>query len=86
MESLEPRVVVTFMGTTIKYPYPEKNACNSLVSGECPLEKDSEATYNLQMQISKSYPTVSLNIEFALIDQNKDVEVCFNVDCEVVDQ
>lgn len=74
------------MGTEIKYPYPEKNACNSLVSGECPLKKNAEATYNLQMQISKSYPSVSLIIAFALLNENKKVEVCFNLDCEVVDK
>jgi len=74
------------MGTAINYPYPEKNACNSLVNGKCPLEEDSKATYNLQMPISEAYPSVNLNIEFALVDENKNVQVCFNLDVEVTDK
>lgn len=83
--TLKPRVRATVEGTTINYPYPEKDACKSLTNGECPLSEGDEATYNLKMSISKLYPKVKPNIEFALVDEKDNVQVCFSVDCEVVD-
>lgn len=78
--------MVTLMGVKINYPYPEKDACKSLKNGKCPLKKDEKATYNLEMPIDKSLPSVSLNIEFALVDENTNTQVCFNMDCEVIDK
>ncbi|XP_029163528.1 NPC intracellular cholesterol transporter 2-like [Nylanderia fulva] len=83
VKELKPSVIVTLLGNKITYPYPEKDACKSLVSGECPLKKGAKATYNLEMPIDKSLPSVSLNIEFALVDDKKEVQVCFSVDAKV---
>jgi len=85
-ESLKPRVKVTIMGVTIDYPYPEQDACKSLTKGKCPLSKGDEATYNLKMPIAKSYPSVSMTIQFSLVDENDNVQVCFKVDGTVVDK
>ncbi|KAL6434005.1 hypothetical protein ACFW04_005866 [Cataglyphis niger] len=85
-KSLVPQVIVTVMGGTIKYPYPEQDACKSLTNGECPLKKDAKVTYNLNMPISKSYPSVTINIEFSLLDETKSVQVCFNVDLKVTNK
>ncbi|XP_011159463.1 NPC intracellular cholesterol transporter 2 [Solenopsis invicta] len=82
-ESLKPRVKVTLEGYTFDYPYPEKDACKSLVDSECPLSEGDEATYNLKMPISKVYPSVTLTIEFGLIDENDNVQVCFKLDGKV---
>lgn len=78
--------MVTVMGATIQYPYPEQDACKSLTNGECPLKKDAKVTYNLEMPISKSYPSVTINIEFSLLDEKKNVQVCFNVDLKVTNK
>lgn len=85
-KALKPRVRVTIMGATIDYPYPEQDACKSLTNGECPLSKGDEATYNLQMEISKLYPSLTLTIEFALLDENSNVQVCLKVIGEVTDK
>ncbi|EZA51211.1 NPC intracellular cholesterol transporter 2 [Ooceraea biroi] len=85
-KSLTPRVKVTFWGITIDYPYPEQDACKSLTNGRCPLAKSDKVTYNLKMPIDKSYPDVVLKIEFALVDENKNVQVCFKVDGQVTDK
>ncbi|XP_070172290.1 NPC intracellular cholesterol transporter 2 [Polyergus mexicanus] len=85
-KSLVPRVMVSIMGATVPYPYPEQDACKSLINGECPLKKDAEVTYNLEMPISKKYPTVTINIEFSLVDENKNVQVCFNMDVKVTNK
>ncbi|XP_011876344.1 PREDICTED: epididymal secretory protein E1 [Vollenhovia emeryi] len=80
-KTLKPRVRVTIMGVTIDYPYPEQDACKSLTNGKCPLSKGDEATYNLKMPISESYPSITLTIEFALVDENdNNVQVCFKLD------
>ncbi|KAK2579049.1 hypothetical protein KPH14_002842 [Odynerus spinipes] len=70
-ETLKPRVKVTLFGVTTEYPYPHQNACNDLTNGECPLEKGEEITYALKMPILKGYPLLTLNIEFALVDENE---------------
>jgi len=85
-ETLTPRVRVNIFGITINYPYPERDGCKSLTNGECPLDEGDRATYNLRMPIDANYPSVKLNIEFALVDENKNVQVCFNVDAEVIDK
>jgi len=74
------------MGTTMDYPYPEQDACKSLTNGGCPLNEGDEATYNLKMPISELYPSLALNIEFGLVDENNNVQVCFNVDALVTDK
>lgn len=84
VDKLETRVRVKIGGNTINYPYPQPDACKSLSNGECPLEKGDEATYNLRMPISKGYPSVNLNIEFALVDEKNKIQVCFKLDCKVV--
>lgn len=85
-KSLKPRVRVTFWGSTINYPYPEQDACKSLTNGECPLSEGDEATYNLKMPISKVYPAIALTIEFGLVDENNNVQVCFKIQGKVTDK
>lgn len=85
-KSLAPHVVVTLFGNKITYPYPEKDACKSLTNGKCPLKTNATATYNLEMAIAKSLPSINLNIEFALVDENNNVQVCFNVDVKVTNK
>ncbi|XP_014474801.1 PREDICTED: estradiol 17-beta-dehydrogenase 2 [Dinoponera quadriceps] len=87
VEKLKTRVMVTLAGITTEYPYPEPDACKSLSKGECPLEKDEEVTYNLNMHISEFYPPVKLNVEFALLDEEtEEVQVCFKLDGKVTDK
>ncbi|KAG7202621.1 hypothetical protein KM043_009806 [Ampulex compressa] len=81
--ALKPRVVATVMGARVNYPFPQKNACTTLVNGECPLDKDEEVTYALTMPILKYYPSIPLNIEFALLGDDGKEQVCFKVDAKV---
>ncbi|XP_043681498.1 NPC intracellular cholesterol transporter 2 homolog a-like [Vespula pensylvanica] len=82
--TLKPRVIVTVFGVTTEYDYPRPDACKDLVNGECPLEKGEEVTYSLLMPILKIYPNIRLGIEFSLIDENKNAQVCFKIDGKVV--
>lgn len=85
-KALRPRVRVTIFGSTIEYPYPEQDACKSLTNGQCPLSEGDGATYNLKMPISKMYPSLSMTIEFSLIDENGNVHVCFELEGKVTDK
>ncbi|EFN77625.1 hypothetical protein EAI_04092, partial [Harpegnathos saltator] len=84
MEKLEPSVRVNVGLGWMKYPYPEPDACKSLSKSKCPLRKGDKATYHLKMPISQSYPPVELKIEFGLINEKKEVQVCFILKCKVV--
>ncbi|XP_015179260.1 PREDICTED: protein NPC2 homolog [Polistes dominula] len=82
--NLKPRVRVTVLGVTTDYNYPYPNACKDLVNGECPLEKGEEVTYSLSMPILKVYPILKLDIEFALVDDRNEAQVCFKINGKVV--
>ncbi|XP_020294604.1 epididymal secretory protein E1-like [Pseudomyrmex gracilis] len=80
---LTTRVKVTIFGITVEYPYPQPDACKSLSSGKCPLKKGDKATYTLVMPIEKSYPHLTLNIEFRLDNEQSEPQVCFKLDGKV---
>ncbi|XP_076751520.1 NPC intracellular cholesterol transporter 2 homolog a [Xylocopa sonorina] len=84
-KTLTPEVKVQLGSITTPYPLPEQNACNSLTSGQCPLEKGERATYLLKMPVEKAYPKVSLTIQLSLVDEHKKSQACFRIPAHVVD-
>lgn len=84
-ETLKTKVMVKIAGATIEYPFPKPDACKSLSKGKCPLKKGDQLTYKLNMPISSGYPSVKMNIQFSLMDENNVSHVCFTMDCKVVD-
>ncbi|XP_003488795.1 NPC intracellular cholesterol transporter 2 [Bombus impatiens] len=83
--SLKPVVDVQLGSGHIPYVLPEQNACNGLVSGQCPLQKGQSATYHLKMPVEKSYPRISLTIQLSLVDGQNKPQVCFKIPAKVVD-
>ncbi|XP_047366452.1 NPC intracellular cholesterol transporter 2-like [Vespa velutina] len=80
---LKPQVKVTVLGITTEYEYPRPDGCKDLINGECPLEKGELVTYTLSMPILKIYPNIRLDIEFSLLDENKNSQVCFVIEGKV---
>jgi Niemann-Pick C2 protein len=85
-KALKPRVRATVMGATVNYPFPQKDACATLTNAKCPLDANEDATYELTMPILKNYPKISLVIEFAFLDDNDKVVVCFKLPAKVADK
>ncbi|XP_066603115.1 uncharacterized protein [Prorops nasuta] len=73
--TLTPRVQAILFNTPSEYSFAQKDACNSLVKGECPLKKDGTATYNFVLPVL--YEPIFFLIEFALIDEHQNAQVCF---------
>ncbi|CAL7949793.1 unnamed protein product [Xylocopa violacea] len=84
-KTLVPEVTVQLGSISSPYPLPEQNACKSLISGQCPLEKGERATYLLKMPVEKAYPKVSLTIQLSLVDERKNSQACFRIPAKVVD-
>ncbi|XP_066599105.1 NPC intracellular cholesterol transporter 2-like [Prorops nasuta] len=82
-KTLTPRVKATVLGVTINYPFEQTDACKSLINAECPLEEGDIVTFDLNMPISKRYPSIKLIVEFALIDEHKNAQVCFKIQAQV---
>ncbi|XP_015585122.1 NPC intracellular cholesterol transporter 2 homolog a [Cephus cinctus] len=82
---LTPRVRATVLGLTVNYDIGQENACDTLTNAECPLDKGEEVTYALSMPVLESYPKLSLTIEFAFLDESKNVQTCFKIKAKVVD-
>ncbi|XP_043460861.1 NPC intracellular cholesterol transporter 2-like [Leptopilina heterotoma] len=81
---LIPKVTAFVLSTTVSYPFAQKNACETLIKGECPLNKGEEVTYSLNMPVLSIYPQIKLSIQFQFIDDNGNVQVCFIVPAKVV--
>lgn len=83
-KSLKPQVKVYLWGITTDYPFPRQDACSDLTNGECPLDQGEEVTYALKMPILPGYPLLKLGVEFALVDEHGNSQVCLKIDGQVV--
>ncbi|XP_035736657.1 NPC intracellular cholesterol transporter 2 homolog a-like [Vespa mandarinia] len=81
--TLKPQVKLTVLGITTDFEYPHPDACEDLINSECPLEKGELVTYALTMSILKSYPNIRLEVEFSLLDENKNAQVCFIIEGKI---
>ncbi|XP_046828899.1 NPC intracellular cholesterol transporter 2 homolog a-like [Vespa crabro] len=81
--TLKPKVIVTILGISTEYEYPRPEGCKDLINGECPLEKGELVTYTISMPILESYPNIRLSIEFSLLDENKNTQVCFVIEGKI---
>ncbi|XP_014232328.1 protein NPC2 homolog [Trichogramma pretiosum] len=76
---LTPRVRATTLGMTVNFPFPQKDACETLIGTSCPLIAGDNVTYKLTMPVARYYPQVSISIEFAFLDDAGQVAVCFKL-------
>ncbi|XP_051170505.1 NPC intracellular cholesterol transporter 2-like [Leptopilina boulardi] len=83
-KALTPKVTAYVLETSVVYPFAQKNACDTLINGECPLSKGDEVTYSLNMPVLSAYPKIKLSIQFEFFDDNGNVQVCFIVPSKVV--
>lgn len=42
------------------FPLPEMDACEDLISGQCPYKSNDKLSYSIEMPILKIYPKVIL--------------------------
>ncbi|XP_058059973.1 NPC intracellular cholesterol transporter 2-like [Anopheles bellator] len=86
LSALRPEVHASFGGLSVPFVLPSdrQDACKWLVGGQCPVSVKEDVTYELQLPVLSSYPTLSLTVELKLVDQNQDVVTCFQLDARVV--
>ncbi|XP_049801930.1 NPC intracellular cholesterol transporter 2-like [Schistocerca nitens] len=84
--SLRPDVLANIGGVEVNYQLPQQDACQSLVSGSCPLQAGQTAVYSLVINILEMYPKVNLTVQLSLVDESEAVVTCFLVDGEVTDR
>ncbi|XP_033217227.1 NPC intracellular cholesterol transporter 2 homolog a-like [Belonocnema kinseyi] len=86
-EALKPKVKAYVLDSiTVDYPLGQKDACETLTNAECPLDESEEVTYALHMPVLPSYPKIKLKIEFSLIGDDGNVQVCFKIAARVADK
>ncbi|OXU19474.1 hypothetical protein TSAR_003138 [Trichomalopsis sarcophagae] len=83
---LKPRVLATYLGETVLYPFPQENACDTLKNAKCPLKSGQDVTYQLSMPILEYYPRIPVSVEFAFLDDKDKLILCFAFSAKVVDQ
>uniref|UniRef100_A0A182PSN9 MD-2-related lipid-recognition domain-containing protein n=1 Tax=Anopheles epiroticus TaxID=199890 RepID=A0A182PSN9_9DIPT len=86
LTALVPKVQASFGGMTVPFELPDdrKDACQWLVGGMCPVSRDEDVTYELQLPVLAVYPTLSLTVELRLVDQNNQIVTCFQLQAKVV--
>ncbi|XP_076235158.1 NPC intracellular cholesterol transporter 2 [Calliopsis andreniformis] len=84
-KTLKPDVNIQLGDMHIKYPLPQQNACLGLTNARCPLDKGEQVTYKLKMPVEKFYPKVSMVIDFALVDDQGQVQMCVKIPAKVID-
>ena len=83
--ALKPKVKAYLGSIGVDFDIGQKNACDSLTNAYCPLDEGEEVTYALKMPVQSFYPKVKLNIQFSLIDDQGNKQVCFFVAAKVTD-
>ncbi|KAJ9599697.1 hypothetical protein L9F63_026455, partial [Diploptera punctata] len=82
---MTPKAVASVFGVDVNYPLAEKEACNSLINSQCPLESGDVATYLLELPITAAIPSIEgIVVSLSLTDSdNDDVLACFGVELNV---
>lgn len=67
---LRPQVFATALGETIEYTLPpnQREACDHLVTGSCPLSENEDATYRFVFPITAIYPPIPVSVELTIFD------------------
>ncbi|XP_055523107.1 uncharacterized protein LOC129717271 [Wyeomyia smithii] len=83
---LRPVVFATALGITVPFVLPNdrQNACDWLEGSQCPLSAGEDVRYVLRLPVEKSYPTIPVDVELQLVDQNDQFVSCFRVQAKVV--
>jgi len=83
---LKPKVTTKALGLTIPYQLPgdQADACNHLFGSQCPIDENEDINYQLTMPILKIYPSVNLEIQLEMLDEDNSSQFCFIADCQVV--
>jgi Niemann-Pick C2 protein len=85
-KTLTPKVNTRFLGLSLPYDLPseQKDGCQHIRSTSCPLDSSEFAIYELTMPILKSYPSLNIEIELNMLNDDNQSQFCFKVDCQVV--
>lgn len=66
----------------IFFPLPQPDACKN--SGlKCPLQKGASYTYSSVLDIKKTYPKISLTVQWELKDESGKDLVCIHIPAEI---
>ncbi|XP_035777330.1 NPC intracellular cholesterol transporter 2-like [Anopheles albimanus] len=86
LTTLRPEVRASFGGLTVPFVLPNdrQDACKWLIGAQCPLSPQEDVTYELQLPVLSSYPSLSLTVELKLLDQSNDIVTCFQLAANVV--
>ncbi|KAG4074479.1 hypothetical protein HA402_015768 [Bradysia odoriphaga] len=83
--NLRPQVFATALGETIEYNLPpnQREACDHLITGSCPLSVNEDATYRFVFPITAIYPPIPVTVELTLWDQLNQHVFCALIDIHV---
>ncbi|CAG0899191.1 unnamed protein product [Darwinula stevensoni] len=83
--SLEPEVWGIIGGIPVPFGGVPENACESLIEGRCPFADGDHLVYSEGMEVLAIYPSIELTVRWALTDESRNWQVCFELDVEIVD-
>ncbi|XP_043484080.1 uncharacterized protein LOC122512361 [Leptopilina heterotoma] len=82
--TLKPKMTIIVGKKKINYDFDDKNSCDNLISGKCPLKKSDKATYSLETLLPKKTPLIKAAIQLEFLDDKGKSLTCGVVDVKVV--
>ncbi|XP_011161896.1 NPC intracellular cholesterol transporter 2 homolog a [Solenopsis invicta] len=78
------RVYGILMNVPVPFPFEKSDACKDPNAGiNCPLHKDQEYDYTASLFVQKKYPSVSVTIQWELVNEKKEKIICLQFPAKV---
>nr|QDX01886.1 ML protein [Penaeus japonicus] len=83
-KSLTAKVHGNIGGIDIPWFGVDKDACNDLTVGDCPVDGTEKIYYSAGVPILSSYPSVAVIVKWQLLTDNNENAACFVVPAQIV--
>ena len=83
-ETLTNKLFGEIGGLLVPWNGVDADACTNLPDGSCPLESGTKYVYTNTLTVIDSYPAISLNIVWKLVDAAGKNQVCFKLPATIV--
>jgi len=85
VQSLKASLYAIVLGVPIRWDGVNKEACQDIVSDgpKCPLSSGDYITYGVNLYVNPSYPTVTADVKYMLVDEKQRTQICWIVKASV---
>ncbi|ODN04090.1 Epididymal secretory protein E1 [Orchesella cincta] len=85
VQSLRAKLYALVLGVPVLWDGINPEACQDIISEgpRCPLSAGDYITYGVNLYVNPIYPTVTADVKYMLLDENKRTQICWIVKASV---